>query len=201
MIVVQVLIALLFAVFSMATCVAQPPPMVLCMPFCSGATLTPVTKTVMISPTCSVTLKMYTRSCAGTHELYVDSASFSGTCGDIPAGERVQKALNMVVHQNEMNFPPSSLSGPGITNWKITRPTCWQISGSKIIPCSGECCINHLRVVKKEGCDDFQVIGEWAQSPPRACPKPAYDEEEESYTVPTCNPACGTFYSNPGERR
>ncbi|MDZ4746724.1 MAG: hypothetical protein SGJ05_12085 [bacterium] len=153
----------------------------------------------MIDAGCTVTLSCQKRVCAGTYELNVLSASYAGACSLWTAGGRIQQALNMIVHQNLMNFQPGAPSAAGTYHWRISRPACWQSNEGVLSACSDECCVNNLDVVKKTGCADFQVATETVLSPPRACP-PSYYDNEDVLNFPNCTPACGAFYPAPGAR-
>lgn len=160
--------------------------------------------TVEIDDSCLVTLAFQKRLCGGVFELNVLSAVTSGPCADIPAGERVRRALAFIVHHNLMNFPPFPMSSPGTVRWRISRKACWQpVAGDadSLEACSNQCCVNHLDVVKKEGCEDFQVTKEYVVNPLRACPLTTFDELENAWIESSCTDACGEFFPIPGGRQ
>lgn len=150
--------------------------------------------TIEVTPGCLVTIQYRTRVCAGISELIVDAVNVVGPCAGTLSSGALQIALQLLVTQNQMNFPPNAGNNEGSWTWRISRNACWKRLGSPpsgpLIPCSDECCVNYINVRKRQGCDYWEFVSESATVPWRVCPDVAIDPGGGEQTPELCTPAC-----------
>ncbi|GMV53903.1 MAG: hypothetical protein D8M52_09190 [Chlorobi bacterium] len=150
--------------------------------------------TIEFAPGCLVTIQYRTRVCAGISEMIVDAVNVVGPCADMLPSGALQVALQLLVTQNQMNFPPYAGSNEGSWTWRISRNACWKRLGSPpsgpLIPCSDECCVNYINVRKRQGCDYWEFVSESATLPWRVCPDVAIDPGGGEQAPELCTSAC-----------
>lgn len=144
-----------------------------------------------VGENCSVTIQYKHNICNGAVNMQVTGVVFTGTCIGVDKSAAIEKALVQVVRENEINFPTGAPGTNANTIWRIARPACWQQVGPNLTPCTTECCVTAITVVRKAACATYEFVGENNQLPWRACPiSPSSQSEGEGGTPTGCHFVC-----------
>lgn len=151
--------------------------------------------TVEVEPGCNVTLICRVRQCSGMNELIVDGVVLNGSCATTVPSSAAQMALQLMVTQNFMNFPPGPNDTEGTWTWRVARKACWKRLNAQpaapLVPCSDNCCVNHITVRKRSGCDHWEFVSETGTTPWRQCADQVGQWQGGEIAPEVCTHACG----------